>query len=231
MAMSLSKPIDHYFKFIQSAFNTESPNFKEILRVLGELAKVKQPNSNEAGNLYRRLNTMQILKDPNKYKKFDKLGNNFGLYQSNLRQVYKVSDEIIKDMTNARDWLESYEKFSRLTQITNLKGLHRELIQLGKSILGRAIELCPKDTGFLRSSGTLLDFGTYILIVFTAPYATYVHENMEIAHPNGGRAKFLELALQEFFPNRSVWTDIHGYNGVMCKISINPLLLEYRHYD
>ena len=119
----------------------------------------------------------------------------------------------------------------------NITGLHSELITLGKSILGRAIELTPMKTGTLRKSGVMFDFGTYIIIAFTAPYASYVHENLSISHPIhasnpncGGRAKFLEIALQEFFPDRHVWTEIHGYNGVMCKISINPILLEYSHY-
>ena len=77
---------------------------------------------------------------------------------------------------------------------------------------------------------------TYIIIAFTAPYATYVHENMEIAHPIhgdrdcGGRAKFLEIAVQVVFPDRQVWVEHLGTNDVSVKIGINPLLIEYSHY-
>ena len=231
------KPVDSYLKFVQQSFNTGDMSFLNILKQLDAFAKSKQPYSNEAANLRDRLDTIQILKDFSKYKKFDKLGN-FNLSANGLRETYRVADDIIKDIDVARDWLASYKKFSMLTSTINLDGLHSELLKLGQSILGRAVELTPMKTGTLRKSGVLFDFGTYIIIAFTAPYATYVHENMEIAHPHhtsnpncGGRAKFLEIALQEFFPDRQVWTEIHGYNGVMCKISINPLLIEYSHYS
>ena len=233
----ITKPVDDYLKFVQQSFNTGSVNFMSVLKQLDAFAKSKQTYSNEAANLRDRLDTIQILKDFSKYKKFDKLGN-FGLTNAGLRETYRVADDIIKDIDVARDWLESYKRFSMLTSDISLQGLHSELLKLGQSILGRAVELTPMKTGTLRQSGVLFDFDTYIIIAFTAPYASYVHENMEIAHPNhtsntncGGRAKFLEIALQEFFPDRQVWTEIHGYNGVMCKISINPLLLEYSHYS
>lgn len=32
---------------------------------------------------------------------------------------------------------------------------------------------------------------------FSAPYAIYVHENLEANHPNGGEAKFLENAIKD----------------------------------
>ena len=233
----ITQPVDTYLKFVQQSFNTGDVSFLNILKQLDAFAKSKQTHYEEAANLRDRLNMIQILKDPSKYKKFDKLGN-FNLGGSGLRETYAVSNDIIKDINVARDWLASYKRFNMLTSTLSLDGLHSELIKLGQSILGRAIELTPMKTGTLRQSGVLLDFGTYIVIAFTAPYATYVHENMEITHPNhssnpncGGRAKFLEVALQEFFPDRTVWTEIHGYNGVMCKISINPLLLEYSHYS
>ena len=231
-----TKPVDTYLKFVQQSFNTSNTSFIDILQQLNTLANSKQTYSNEAANLRDRLDTITILKDFNKYKKFDKLGN-FGLSSNSLRQTYRVADDIIKDINVARDWISSYKKFSMSISKLNITGLHSELITLGKSILGRAIELTPMKTGTLRKSGVMFDFGDYIIIAFTAPYASYVHENLSISHPIhasnpncGGRAKFLEIALQEFFPDRHVWTEIHGYNGVMCKISINPILLEYSHY-
>lgn len=232
----ITQPVDTYLKFVQQSFNTSNTSFIDILQQLNTLANSKQTYSNEAANLRDRLETITILKDFNKYKKFDKLGN-FGLSSNSLRQTYRVADDIIKDINVARDWISSYKKFSMSISKLNITGLHSELITLGKSILGRAIELTPMKTGTLRKSGVMFDFGTYIIIAFTAPYASYVHENLSISHPIhasnpncGGRAKFLEIALQEFFPDRHVWTEIHGYNGVMCKISINPILLEYSHY-
>lgn len=35
------------------------------------------------------------------------------------------------------------------------------------------------------------------LVGYTAPYATFVHENLEAHHPNGGQAKFLEQPMRE----------------------------------
>lgn len=146
----------------------------------------------------------------------------------------------------ARDWLKSFQDYQRQlgvflksTGSVDIPSLQKELFRLGQSILGRAEELAPYKTGELRRSGVLMvaDGGNQIIIGFVAPYATYVHENLEIKHPYhesnpdcGGQAKFLEKALQEFFPDRSVWTDIMGVSGVSATISINPLLIEYRHW-
>ena len=231
-----TRPLDDYLKFVQQTFNTNDVSFNDIIKQLENIAKTDSVNYTEAVDLKNRLDLIPILKDINKYKKFDKLGD-FDFSDRGLRQVYKVSDDIIKDINTARNWIRDYQRFSSLLSKVGIQGLHTELLVLGKTILGRAVELCPMKTGTLRKSGILLDFGTYIIISFTAPYATYVHENMEIAHPNhssnpdcGGRAKFLEIAVQEVFPDRQVWVEHLGTNDVSVKISINPLLIEYSHY-
>ena len=236
IAKNTTRPLDEYLKFVQQSFNTNDVSFNDIIKQLEYIAKTDSVNYAEAVDLKNRLDLMPILKDINKYKKFDKLGD-FDFSDRGLRQVYKVSDDIIKDINTARNWIRDYERFSSLLNKVGIQGLHTELLALGKAILGRAVELCPMKTGTLRKSGILLDFGTYIVISFTAPYATYVHENMEISHPNhisnpdcGGRAKFLEIAVQEVFPDRQVWVEHLGTNDVSVKISINPLLIEYSHY-
>ena len=249
------KPVDNYLKFVQQSFNTGGISFKEILKQLRAIGNIKTTAKNitneskasggtilspivvnEARQLANQLEDITLLTEFDKYKKFDKLGN-FDLSDKGLRETYKVSEDIIKDINTARNWIKSYKKFMSLQASGQLvENTHTELIMLGQSILARAIELCPMDTGLLRSSGALFDMGDYIVIAFTAPYASYVHENLEIAHPHhggrdcGGRAKFLEIALQEFFPDRTVWTEVLGYEGVMCKIGINPMWLEYNHY-
>ena len=236
IAKNTTRPLDEYLKFVQQSFNTSDVSFNDIIKQLEYIAKTDSVNYAEAVDLKNRLDLIHILKDINKYKKFDKLGD-FDFSDRGLRQVYKVSDSIIKDINTARNWIRDYQRFSSLLSKVGMQGLHTELLALGKTILGRAVELCPMKTGTLRKSGILLDFGTYIIISFTAPYATYVHENMEIAHPNhssnpdcGGRAKFLEIAVQEVFPDRQVWVEHLGTNDVSVKISINPLLIEYSHY-
>ena len=235
IAKNTTRPLDEYLKFVQQSFNTNDVSFNDIIKQLEYIAKTDSVNYAEATDLKNRLDLIPILKDINKYKKFDKLVN-FDFSDRGLRQVYKVSNDIIKDINTARNWIRDYKRFSSLLNKVGIKGLHTELLALGKTILGRAVELCPMKTGTLRKSGILLDFGTYIIISFTAPYATYVHENMEIAHPIhggrdcGGRAKFLEIAVQEVFPDRQVWVEHLGTNDVSVKISINPLLIEYSHY-
>ena len=236
IAKNTTRPLDEYLKFVQQSFNTNDVSFNDIIKQLEYIAKTDSVNYTEAIDLKNRLDLIPILKDINKYKKFDKLGD-FDFSDRGLRHVYKVSDDIIKDINTARNWIRDYQRFSSLLSKVGIQGLHTELLVLGKTILGRAVELCPMKTGTLRKSGILLDFGTYIIISFTAPYATYVHENMEIAHPIhssnpdcGGRAKFLEIAVQEVFPDRQVWVEHLGTNDVSVKISINPLLIEYSHY-
>ena len=235
IAKNTTRPLDEYLKFVQQSFNTNDVSFNDIIKQLEYIAKTDSVNYTEAIDLKNRLDLIPILKDINKYKKFDKLGD-FDFSDRGLRHVYKVSDDIIKDINTARNWIRDYQRFSSLLSKGGIQGLHTELVVLGKTILGRAVELCPMKTGTLRRSGILLDFGTYIIISFTAPYATYVHENLSISHPIhgdrdcGGRAKFLEIALQEVFPDRQVWVEHLGTNDVSVKISINPLLIEYSHY-
>lgn len=240
----ITQPVDEYLKFVQQSFNTDDFNFAHVVQELDSISKqfapiMEQRNKEyieRAKRLRREADKVIILKDFYKYDKFDKLGS-LGLDSLGLLNAYTVSKDIIKDIQVARDWLESYKKFRELNLKYNTESTHDELITLGKSILGRAIELTPMKTGYLRESGTLYDLGSYIIIAFTAPYATYVHENLSISHPIhasnpncGGRAKFLEIALQEFLPDRSVWVETEGFSGVYAKIAINPLYVEYKHW-
>ena len=87
-----------------------------------------------------------------------------------------------------------------------------QLISLGKTILGRSNELCPIETGFLRSSGTLYVFKDYIKILYRCPYAVYVHENVNKSHPFG-QAKFLETAVQEILSTRPAYVAIETVSG------------------
>ena len=84
-----------------------------------------------------------------------------------------------------------------------------ELEKIGTAILGLAVERCPIETGFLRSSGKLYVSNNDIRIIFECPYAAYVHDNMSAQHPIG-QAKFLESAAQDILPKISVWTETTG---------------------
>ena len=67
-------------------------------------------------------------------------------------------------------------------------------------ILKRSDELVPKESGDLASSGRVnKDRGglNTVAVTYDGPYARYQHENIEFKHPQGGSAKFLELAMLE----------------------------------
>ena len=67
-------------------------------------------------------------------------------------------------------------------------------------ILNRSDELVPKESGDLAASGRVnKDRGglNTVGITYDGPYARYQHENITFKHPQGGAAKFLELAMLE----------------------------------
>lgn len=65
------------------------------------------------------------------------------------------------------------------------------LRQQCEELLEEARALCPVDTGELAGSGHLEETAEGFDLVFDAPYAAAVHENLETAHTSG-QAKFLE---------------------------------------
>lgn len=73
----------------------------------------------------------------------------------------------------------------------------RSLLRIARSIIREAQKLVPYQSGFLHDSGYAVQIptaagGTRISLGFTAPYALWIHENMDLYHPNG-QAKFLEI--------------------------------------
>lgn len=71
-------------------------------------------------------------------------------------------------------------------------GIAEALAQL----LEAANQRAPVDTGELRGSGRVETDGLQGTVVYEAPHAVAVHENLEVRH-NDGQAKFLEAALVE----------------------------------
>lgn len=91
-------------------------------------------------------------------------------------------------------------------------------------------ELVPVDTGNLYNSGyKIQDVGDYG-IVYTAKYASYVHEIIEYNHNYPSRAKFLEdAAIMVFFeivdsgiPNPFTFTIKAGY-GSNLSLTLNSI--------
>jgi len=74
-------------------------------------------------------------------------------------------------------------------------------------ILTESKKMCPVKTGYLRGSGyfsypTLEPERIHMSIGYTAEYAWWVHENLEVHHPAAGtKAKFLEEPLQMYSKN------------------------------
>jgi hypothetical protein len=76
--------------------------------------------------------------------------------------------------------------------------------EFGLAVLGKASELAPVATGFLKASAheepaKLNGVEIEKKLSFTAAYAIYVHENLN-AHHDQGQAKFLETALRQKAP-------------------------------
>lgn len=62
-------------------------------------------------------------------------------------------------------------------------------------------------------------------VIYTAPYATKVHEDMEMPHPNGGQAKFLEQPLRENGPKYTAKVK----ELLQKKVPLKKALLEVGH--
>lgn len=65
-------------------------------------------------------------------------------------------------------------------------------------VLAESSALVPKLSGDLADSGKVSrkrGGDNTVAIVYTSPYAHWIHENLTFRHPRGGQAKFLETAL------------------------------------
>lgn len=127
---------------------------------------------------------------------------------------------IIKRAINS--FKKEYKNKYRMMEKDNYLLSMDQLEAIGMHILGRSTELCPIETGFLRSSGTLLVFKDYIKIVYRCPYAVYVHENINMTHPFG-QAKFLETAAKEIL-DKPVYVVIDSVSGEYANF-------EWEHYS
>lgn len=78
----------------------------------------------------------------------------------------------------------------------------QEVLDLSKGrvpVLDPADESKGRTSGKLRSTAKLTeDPGRLrVALSYGTPYAAYIHEHMDFAHPTGGQAKFLETAIIE----------------------------------
>lgn len=146
-----------------------------------------------------------------------------------FNKLIKGTEELVYDIKKAKNWAKEVEQLVKSAelkykaQVKELQKAERrrqrytpdyiltieQLEQIGRAILGLAIEKCPIETGFLRSSGKLYVSDNDIRIIFECPYAGYVHDNVNMNHPVG-EDHFLEKAAQEILPTISVWTEMTG---------------------
>lgn len=90
--------------------------------------------------------------------------------------------------------VEGFDEAEEL--VAELKDKAEEAVEKGNEDLAKAIynesqTLVPVDTGRLKRSGEIRQRTNSISILYTAPYAIWVHERVELSHDNG-QAKFLE---------------------------------------
>jgi len=80
------------------------------------------------------------------------------------------------------------------------------LDEYAEKVLAESQTLVPVETGNLRDSGEIdyIDVGggnfPQVAITYTADYALYIHEDLQLNHPNGGQAKYLEQPMNEDAP-------------------------------
>ena len=88
----------------------------------------------------------------------------------------------------------------RFKKEQHAEGLHVGLSLAGEALLGWSQDLVPVDKGVLHDSGYVLvegeGYDTIVDVGYTAHYAIYVHENLNVHHPNG-QAKYLEQPANE----------------------------------
>lgn len=85
------------------------------------------------------------------------------------------------------------------------KALGAGLYGVGNNIMTQSKRQTPVDTGTLKGSGYVTlpqkDRGTLVVeLGYGGPakeYAVYVHERLDLRHPEGGEAKFLEKSINE----------------------------------
>ena len=76
-----------------------------------------------------------------------------------------------------------------------LPGIAEQVLTLSKREV-------PVETGTLMRSGTvtMTNGGRTAEISYNTPYAAYQHEGVDLVHPNGGKAKYLEDPLRASAP-------------------------------
>jgi len=168
----------------------------------------------------------QVYKETNKH-----LLDKFKTVELNgdFKKLIKVTQELVYDIKKVKGWSKEVERLVKSAELkykAQVKELQRaqraqrefvpdylisieDLEKIGRAILGRSTELCPIETGFLRSSGKLYVSNNSIRIIYECPYAGFVHDNMNVNHPVG-EDHFLEKAAQEVLPSISVWTEMTG---------------------
>tara|TARA_Y100000310_G_scaffold212376_1_gene213216 strand:+ start:3511 stop:3942 length:432 start_codon:yes stop_codon:yes gene_type:complete len=103
------------------------------------------------------------------------------------------------ELTNGDEFKRTLKKLLR----KNRKAVARVMNEEAHAIWERSQILVPVRTGRLKGSGRVEKATSvgkkYISagVVYTAPYATYVHESTEILHTPPTRSKYLEAAMKD----------------------------------
>lgn len=222
------KGADKVLEILQKSFNTDSSGYYGIVNNLDYIKELSKNNSRIGKSNKIALSKLQvtvkdinILKDGELFNRVDILTGDYD------GTAIKATDLLINDIKTARNWLSAYNRIIRELNLDSVSS-RKEIVDLtslemlGRAILGRAIELCPKDTGNLRRSGFVQVTNNSVIVGFSAPYSIYVHENMN-CYFRVGRAKFLEIALSEFLGNSVTWVDTEG-GRIFAEIGVSKLV-------
>lgn len=76
--------------------------------------------------------------------------------------------------------------------------IERGIFMACEALKANALDRTPFAEGDLRQSAMASAEGTRGVVSYNTPYAVRQHEDVTLNHPNGGEAKFLEKAVNDF---------------------------------
>ncbi|AUM18230.1 MULTISPECIES: hypothetical protein [Rhodococcus] len=78
------------------------------------------------------------------------------------------------------------------------EAVERGVLMACEALMANALDRTPFAEGDLRQSAMASAEGTRGVVSYNTPYAVRQHEDVSLNHPNGGEAKFLEKAVNDF---------------------------------
>lgn len=116
--------------------------------------------------------------------------------------------------TNDFIWtgMDTLQGFFRMVSPRATAAMGDGILAVLDEVFAQSQQQVPVDTGALRSSGHINDLETGSGLIqgsigYGAPYAFYVHEDLHMHHPRGGKAKYLSDPMQSALSSLARWME------------------------